>query len=147
VLPETPPEGLNERELIELHSSNEGCARCHRKIDPFGFALEQFDTTGQERPEPMATQSVVDAKYPVEGLAGLRSYLLDKERDAFLRQFCRKLMGYAYGRELQLADEPLLEELMQHVSSQDGELHAAIHWIVESKPFRLVRPRGSQERD
>ena len=44
-----------------------------------------------------------------DGLDGLRDYLLTKRRDAFVRQFCRKLLGYALGRAVQLSDEPLLD--------------------------------------
>ncbi|MFY7969634.1 MAG: DUF1588 domain-containing protein, partial [Pirellulaceae bacterium] len=48
-LPEEPPEGFSERQLIEMHSSLESCSDCHQRIDPFGFAMEQFDGIGKFR--------------------------------------------------------------------------------------------------
>jgi len=42
-LPETAPEGLTERQLVERHASDPACAKCHQRIDPYGFALEEFD--------------------------------------------------------------------------------------------------------
>ena len=53
-----------------------------------------------------------------DGLDGLRDYLLTKRRDAFLRQFCRKLLGYALGRGVQLSDEPLLDEMQTQLKAQ-----------------------------
>ncbi len=49
VLPEIAPEGLTERQLIEMHSSDPACAKCHVRIDPFGFAWEGFDAIGRRR--------------------------------------------------------------------------------------------------
>src|SRR5690606_929880 len=58
-LPEAVPENLTARQLIELHSSAPGCATCHRKIDPYGFALEQFDTLGRSRSEAADTRTTL----------------------------------------------------------------------------------------
>ncbi len=48
-LAEVAPDGMTERQLIELHSSNEACAKCHARIDPFGFAMENYDAIGRYR--------------------------------------------------------------------------------------------------
>ncbi|MBV6498546.1 MAG: hypothetical protein CJBNEKGG_00769 [Prosthecobacter sp.] len=136
VLPEEPPEGLTERQLIERHSRDENCAGCHRRIDPFGYALEGFDAIGRAREAD--TRATLPDGSQVDGLAGLRDYLLTKRRDDFVRQFCRKLLGYALGRSIQLSDKPLIDQMMK------GDLRTGslVEQIVLSRQFREVRGAG-----
>ena len=77
----------------------------------------------------------------LQGLDGLRDYLLTTQREAFLRQFCRKLLGYALGRSVQLSDEPLLEEMQDQLAANDYRVGAAIEMIVRSRQFREIRGR------
>ena len=143
----TVPKGLTERQLIERHSSDAACAKCHARIDPFGFALENFDAIGRRR-EKNAGGLVIDSRTTlpdgtrIEGLSGLRDYLLEKRRDAFLRQFCRKFLGYAIGRELQLSDEPLLDEMMTRLAKNDYHFSVAVETIVLSKQFQMIRGKS-----
>lgn len=139
VLPEEAPEGLTERQLIERHSSDAQCAKCHQRIDPFGFALEGFDAIGRSRKAD--TNSVLQDGTRLEGLDGLRTYLLTTRRDDFLRQFCRKLLGFALGRGVQLSDKPLIEAMMTQLKTQDYRVSAAIEPILQSRQFREVRGR------
>ena len=74
-----------------------------------------------------------------DGLDGLRNYLLTKRRDAFLRQFSRKLLGYALGRAVQLSDDPLLTEMQFNLAANDYKMDVAIETIVQSKQFREIR--------
>ena len=140
----TVPKGLTERQLIERHSSDAACAKCHARIDPFGFALENFDAIGRRR-EKSASGLVIDSRTTlpdgtqIEGLSGLRDYLLNKRRDTFLRQFCRKLLGYALGREVQLSDEPLLTEIRWRLKENDYHFSVAVNTIVLSEQFRKIR--------
>lgn len=138
-LPEKPPQGMTTRQLIEQHSSNAGCARCHAKIDPFGFALEQFDAVGQSREDAVNTISRLEDGTQIEGLAGLQEYLMNEKRDLFVRQFCRKLLGFALGRELQLSDELLVDEMISALEQNEYRCHAAIMCIIASEPFRKIR--------
>ena len=133
VLPEEAPAGLSERQLIERHSSDPNCAGCHRRIDPFGFALEGFDAIGRSRSAD--TQTVLPDGTSVNGIAGLRDYLVTKRRDAFARQFCRKLLGYSLGRSTQLSDKPLIEQMMK----SDLRFGTLVELIVRSRQFREVR--------
>jgi hypothetical protein len=137
ILPDEAPEGLTERQLIERHSSDATCARCHQRMDPFGFALEGFDAIGHRRAAD--TRATLPDGTKLEGLEGLRSYLLDRRRDDFLNQFCRKLLGYALGRGVQLSDKPLLESMLVQLKTQDEHVSTAIELIVASKQFREVR--------
>src|SRR5262249_45736665 len=97
---ETATEGLTVRQLVEKHSSDPKCTVCHQRIDAFGFALEGFDAIGRRREKdladrPIETRAKMMDGAEFDGLDGLRKYLLTVRREAFLRQFCRKLLGYS----------------------------------------------------
>jgi hypothetical protein len=136
VLPDEAPTGLTERQLIERHSSDPNCAACHKRIDPYGFALEGFDAIGRLREADTATE--LHDGVEIEGLEGLRDYLLGPRRQDFLEQFSRKLVGYALGRGIQLSDRPLVEAMV------GSDLHAAtlVEHIVRSRQFREVRGKS-----
>ena len=145
ILPEEAPAGLTERQLIERHSSEATCANCHQRIDPFGFALEGFDAIGRARGKDAAglaidTRTSLPNGTAIEGLDGLRSYLVTARRDDFLRQFSRKLLGYALGRSVQLSDKPLIESMLAQLKAND-HVSTAIELIVRSPQFREVRGR------
>ena len=150
VLPEVPPEGLTERQLTAMHSTQPACMGCHRSIDPWGFVLEGFDAIGRARTRDFAGLPI-DARaglpdrsggeggtIAVEGLDGLRRVLVANHRDEIARQFSRKLLGYALGRSVQLSDEPLLERLEE--ASGRG-VASMVRIIVESPQFRGIRGR------
>jgi hypothetical protein len=138
------PEGLSERQLIQRHSKDPACAKCHSRIDPFGFALEQFDAIGRRRTRgtdgnEIDTRTTLPDGAVIDGLDGLRDYLLNKRREAFLRQFCRKLLGYALGRELQLSDRPLVDEMLERLAEKGFRFSVAVETIVSSQQFRMIR--------
>ena len=144
LLAETVPEGLTERQLIARHSSDAACAKCHMRIDPFGFALEKYDAIGRFRTQDTAGLPIDAATKlmdgtPIDGPDGLRSYLLNDRRDTFERQFCRKLLGYALGRSVQLSDEPLLDAMQTKLAANGHRVHVAIEAIVSSPQFRDIR--------
>jgi hypothetical protein len=143
-LPDTVPEGLTERQLIEQHSSAPACAKCHVKIDPYGFALEGFDAIGRARSE-VDTQARLPSGKSIEGLEGLRDYLLLDRRNDFLRQFCRKLLGYALGRAVKLSDEPLIDTMLQELAANEYRVGVAIEQIVLSPQFRMIQGKPNNE--
>ncbi len=135
---------LTMRELTEKHTADLRCATCHKRIDPFGYALEQFDAIGRSRSTDLGgraiqTKTTVMDGTEIDGLPGLREYLLTKGRSAFVHQFSRKLLGYALGRAVQLSDEPLLTQLGE--GSQP--VGAVIERIVTSRQFREIRGRDA----
>lgn len=146
---ETATEGKTVRELVELHSIDEKCINCHQRIDPFGFALEGFDAIGRRRDKdlgnrPIDTKTKLPDGTAIDGLTGLRDYLLKTRRDAVLRQFCRKLLGYSLGRGIQLSDEPLLQEMQQQLQQHDYRFSAAVETIIRSRQFREIRGIDAQ---
>jgi hypothetical protein len=152
LLAETVPEGLTERQLIARHSSDAACAKCHMRIDPFGFALETYDAIGRFRTQDAAghpidaTTKLMDGT-PIDGPEGLRRYLREDRRDTFERQFCRKLLGYALGRSVQLSDEPLLDEIQRKLAAEGHRVHVAIEAIVSSRQFRDIRGADAADED
>ncbi|MFT5524474.1 MAG: hypothetical protein ACI9HK_002429, partial [Pirellulaceae bacterium] len=138
-LPETVPKGLTARQLIEQHTSVAECAKCHARIDPYGFALEQYDALGRIRPTKADTSTKLFDGKQISGVDGLRNYLVGERRDDFVRQFCRKLLGYSLGRSVQLSDEPLLDTMQQALGENDFRFSVAVNTIVRSKQFRNIR--------
>lgn len=148
-LPEAAPEGLTERAMTEQHSKDARCSGCHVRIDPYGYALEGYDAIGRWRTVDAAglavtAKTVLPDGTAVEGMAGLRAWLAGPRREAFLRQFSRKLLGYALGRAVMLSDEPLIDEMTAALAG-DGKAMTAVRMIVESRQFREVRGRAAAE--
>ncbi len=145
---ETAIEGLTVRQLVEMHSSDPRCANCHVRVDQFGFALEGYDPIGRKREKDLAGR-LIDAKSALQdgtkfdGLTGLRDHLVTARRDSVQRQFCKKLLGYALGRGVQLSDEPLLKEMQVALDKNQGRISAAIETIVLSRQFREIRGRDT----
>lgn len=149
-LAETVPDGLSERQLIALHSEHESCAKCHRRIDPYGFALEEFDAIGRLRMadasgKPIDARATLLDGTTIDGQQGLRAHLVGPRRDQFVRLFCRKLLGYALGRGVQLSDEPLIDEMVARLAARDHRVSVAIEAIVTSPQFRSIRGREAPD--
>ncbi|MGV3773119.1 MAG: DUF1592 domain-containing protein, partial [Verrucomicrobiales bacterium] len=137
-------ETLTVRQLVEKHSSDPRCAGCHIRIDGYGFALEGFDAVGRARSKDMAdrpidTRTKLMDRTEIDGLEGLRNYLLTKKKPVVFRQFNRKLLGYALGRSVLLSDKPLLVEMDKNLEQNDFRFSSLIHTIVQSKQFTQIR--------
>ena len=138
---ESADEQLTVRQMVEKHAHDAECAVCHQRIDPFGMTLEKFDAIGRLRDHDIAGHAVdcvakLKDGTTIEGLDGLRNYVLNQRRDDFLRNFCRKLLGYALGRSVTLSDEPLIDQMLDELKKDDYRSSAAVMAIVRSKQFR-----------
>lgn len=136
--------GMTVRALVEKHSSDPSCAKCHVKIDHFGFALEGYDAIGRRRERDLADRPIDDLVTAPDGaklagLAGLRNYLLTTRKQAVVRQFCKKLLGYALAREVQLSDTPLLEQMEKRLAETDYRFSSLVDTIIRSRQFREIR--------
>ncbi len=145
-------EELTVRQLTEKHVNDVKCAVCHRRIDPFGYSLEGFDAIGRHREKdlgnrPIDTKATAFDGSEFTGVEGLRNYLLTIRRDAFVRQFCKKLLGYSLGRAVQLSDEPLLTEMLTVLKKNDYKVVSAIEAIVQSRQFREIRGKERAEEE
>jgi hypothetical protein len=143
-------ETLTVRQLTEKHSTDPRCAGCHRRIDGFGFALEKFDAIGRRRDHDLGNRPIEVNGKSLEGaefsdIEGLRRYLLVNRHDAFLKQFCRKLLGYSLGRAVQLSDGPLLTAMRTKLKRDDYHISSAIESIVLSKQFCQIRGKDASD--
>jgi hypothetical protein len=145
---ETATEGLTVRQLVEKHSSDPRCAVCHALFDAYGFALEGFDAIGRRRDKdlsgrPIDSRAKLKDGKELDGLDGLRQYLLNQRRDEIVRQFCRKLLGYALARGIQLSDEPLLDEMQEKLKNNGYRFSTAMEAILRSPQFRMIRGKDA----
>jgi hypothetical protein len=139
------------RERLEEHRKNAACAVCHVRMDPLGFALENFDATGKWR--TMSDGVAVDAKaaFPdgrkFEGVEGLRK-LLEGDRDRFVETFTERLLTYALGRTVEYYDYPSIRKITKQAAGSDYRWSAIIVGIVKSLPFQngiVQEPAASNE--
>ena len=152
-LPETEdPSGLTVRQMVEKHVQAEQCAICHRRIDPLGFALENFDPIGRWRDQDAGGRPI-DAKAKLKsgaeftGVTGLRAHLLGQRKKDFQRQFCKKLLGYALGRGVSFGDQPLLDDMAAALNRSEGRVSAAILAVVASPQFLSRRGADAPAND
>jgi len=152
-VPKIPDDGTNAddltvRQQVERHTRVAECAVCHQRIDPYGFALEKYDPIGRLRDRDLGGRPIdCTAKLrdgtQFDGVDGLRRYLLNQRRDDFLRHFCTKMLGYALGRSVTLADQPLIDDIVADLKANGCRVSAAIMAIIRSKQFRCHRERDA----
>jgi len=107
--------GLSLREKLESHKRNATCANCHNRIDPLGFPLERYDSTGRLRAayadgKPVDDVAEMAGNRRIAGVDGILDYLTTQENQV-LRTLSRKLTGYALGRTVQASDHLLIERM------------------------------------
>ena len=128
------------RELMEQHRRNPACAACHTRMDPLGFALENFDGIGQWRTRDGSAEidasGILPDGTPFAGLDGFRSALLARRGD-FVRTFTEKLLTYGLGRSIQGPDLAIVRGILREASSTEYRWSALIRGIVQSQPFQM----------
>jgi hypothetical protein len=127
------------RQLLEKHRSKPECASCHSRMDPLGFGLENFDVLGRWRKEqggkPIDSIGVLPTGERFDGPVQLKKLLKEQRRREFLHNFCRKLLGYALGREITRPDLVVVKDCVRAL--EQGEYHSArlLEAIIMSYPF------------
>ena len=134
--------GASLRQRLEVHRSNPACANCHAKMDPIGFALENFDAIGQFRTRDGNFDIDVAGELPdgtrFSGAPDLKNVILARKQE-FARCVCEKLLIYALGRGLEYYDRPVVESILKASESQNYRFSAIVMSIVQSEAFRLRR--------
>jgi hypothetical protein len=138
---------LSMREAMETHRANPVCASCHARMDPIGFALENYDGIGAWRTTDNGVAINASGKLPdgseFVGPAGLKKLLLTQHREEFLSTFAEKLMTYALGRGLEPSDRPALRAILREAEKQNVTVAALIDAIVKSPQFQMRRTKQS----
>jgi hypothetical protein len=130
------------REQLEAHRSNPACAACHRRMDPLGFGLENFDAVGAWR--------TVDGKFPVDASGTLpdgRTFsgpdqlraILAADRGVFAQALTSKLLTYALGRGLERYDAQTVKSIAGRLPAHDYRFSGLVLEIVNSSPFQSRR--------
>jgi mono/diheme cytochrome c family protein len=130
------------REQLEKHRSAAACASCHARLDPLGFALENYDAVGKWRSQDGETEIDASATLPdgtaLRGPRELKQALLAR-RDEFVECVSEKLMTYALGRGLEYYDRPAVRRIARETARRDYRFSALILAITGSTPFEKRR--------
>lgn len=152
-VPELNPEepdlaGLTIQQQLEVHRRKAACNNCHRQIDPWGVAFEEYGAVGNWRDTVFHPNSESDAisvdpivdlprESNVHGMAGLKAYLLKHERDRFAETIVRKLLSYGLGRSLEFGDQNTVERLKRNFAANGFRLRFLMKAIVTSEVFLM----------
>jgi len=132
---------LSVRERLEEHRKSPACASCHKIMDPLGFALENFDATGQWRSKsedgaPIDASGVLLDGSKVDGPTTLRAALMSRP-EVFVSTLTEKLMTYALGRGVDYNDMPEIREIVAKAASDHYRFSDLVTGIVKSPEFRM----------
>ncbi len=134
---------LSLRDQMQAHRANAVCAACHARMDPIGFALENYDGIGAWRTEDAGTPIDPSGRLPdgtaFEGPAGLTGLLLTRYRDDFVRTAIEKLLTYALGRGVEYYDEPVVRTIARDAASRGYTVSSLIAGVIASTPFQMRR--------
>lgn len=128
------------RDQLKKHRSVASCNDCHRKIDPLGFALENFDPIGRWR-KTYGRNTQIDASGELpngkrfQNVEGLKHILLG-QKEQFTRALTVKLLAYASGRHTEPSDRPHVDRIVQELEKPERGFRDLVKLIVLSEPFR-----------
>jgi hypothetical protein len=142
-------EAKSFREILAQHARDASCAACHKKIDPLGFGLENFDAIGRWRDkhgaEAIDASGVLPTGERFRGPQELKKVLLAR-KDEFLRHLAEQMFVYALGRELEYHDEPAIDAIVARMGQDDNRYSALVMGIADSYAFRHRSPAAAVER-
>jgi len=147
-VPSLKPHGsdghLTLRQAMEQHRADPNCAVCHIRMDPLGFALENYNGIGKWRvlddtgAKIDATATLPDGT-TFNGAAGLTNLLLTGRKVDFVNTFTTKLMTYALGRGVESYDQPVIRSITRDAARDDYRMSTLILGVIHSAPFQMRR--------
>lgn len=138
---------LTTRERLLAHQEEAQCASCHRKIDPIGFGLENFNAAGKWRTEDSEGSGRQKKTWEIDTSGAfhkgpsfadyqeLRDLIADREED-FALGFTEHLIEYALGRAFGFTDEDLANEIVSTAKIKQFAVSEFIHALVQNKAFQ-----------
>jgi hypothetical protein len=136
------------REQMEAHRKSPVCASCHKLMDPFGLALENFDAVGawrtQESGAPINANTTLLDGTKVEGVDELRAALL-KRPENIVGTMVEKLLTYGLGRGVEARDMPTVRRITHDMARQNYRFSSLVTGIVTSAPFQMRTKLGGEE--
>ena len=149
IQPNTEGENLTVRERLELHRNEPTCASCHKSLDPFGLALENYDAVGAWRTRANGEDfrggntpvlNISDTLPNGTAFNSLEEYktalLAPGMKEKFARAFAKQLLTYALGRPVGYTDQATLEQFLQTLEKNDYRIQPLIASLVQSQAFR-----------
>ncbi|MCB1228100.1 MAG: DUF1592 domain-containing protein [Verrucomicrobiales bacterium] len=138
--PAAGEEHLTLRERLSLHRERADCRGCHEKIDPLGFALENYDPVGRWRDtydngRAVDMNGTLFRKHPFNNVIEFKDAIL-AEKDRFTRGLAGHLLSFALARELGPADQPTLDQIAAATATDGYRIQTLLKQIVLSEPFR-----------
>ena len=133
------------RARLEEHRKNPACASCHERMDPLGFAMENFDAIGAWREKDGKTPIDASGKLPsgetIAGAGELRDLIVKTRREEFVRCLAEKLLTYALGRGLEYYDQCAVDKITKALPEDGHTFSRLVIGIVHSDPFLKVGER------
>lgn len=123
------------REKLERHRNQEGCAKCHSGIDPWGIAFEQYDAAGRFKTQPADAHSTLPDGVEVADLAGLRNYLANDRIDQVAFSVLKHLSSFGAGRSLTYNELEWLKEAGKQLKADGYRMQDMIRFVVTSDLF------------
>lgn len=128
------------KQRLEQHRDDAACQSCHERIDPWGIAFENFDAIGNWRTtannQPVDSHAVLFNKEPLDGMEGLKRYLLENRQDQFVEALAHKMTTFALGRPLSFGDRSHITRIAADLRMENDGLATLVHLIVQSEIFR-----------
>jgi Protein of unknown function (DUF1592)/Protein of unknown function (DUF1588)/Protein of unknown function (DUF1585)/Protein of unknown function (DUF1595)/Protein of unknown function (DUF1587) len=134
------PAPTSFREKLAQHAADPNCVACHRRVDPLGFALENYDAVGNWRDavgsNPIDNAGKLPGIGPFKGVDGLRKVLRGKQEE-FVTNLAAQALTYALGRDLGYYDEPALQKITTELAKHDYRYSTLILEVAKSYPFQF----------
>jgi hypothetical protein len=132
---------LSMREAMARHRANPVCASCHARMDPLGFAMENFDAVGQwrtrsESGEPLDVSATFQDGTKFDGISGLRAQLV-RRPEPFVIGVTEKLLTYAVGRKAAAHDMPTIRALVRDAARSNYRFSTLVLGVINSVPFQM----------
>jgi hypothetical protein len=136
---EAGQEDLTIRERFAVHRENESCAGCHSKLDPFGFALENFDITGRWRDKydngrDVDPSGTLMRKHDFDGVVRFKQLIVQEDR-RFAKAFTAHLLRFALSRELGPADSITINSIIDRSEQGGFTLRSLVREVAQSDVF------------
>ena len=127
------------KERLADHRNQSACKSCHARIDPWGIAFEQYDALGAFRTklgnQPVDAKSMLFNRQILDGMDGLKRYLLSERQDQFAGAMVHKMLSYALGRQLTFGDHVEIERITREFRASEDRLGDLVRLIVRSELF------------
>ncbi len=138
---------MSFRQRLEQHRNKPECASCHKRMDPIGFGLENFDAIGRWRTElggqPVDSAGILVTGEKFQGPSELKNRLLE-QKDDFVRTFAEKMLAYSLGRGVEYYDAPAIKQICDSLKTDQFRMRTLILRVCESFPFQYRRNQSQE---